>query len=329
MDDSIKLYGVFTKRNNDEQTVEGIASSEAVDSQGEIVELAAISKALPGYMKYANLREMHQWSAVGKAIQAKIDDKGLFIKGHIVDPVAWQKVKEGVYNGFSIGGKVLSKVGNKIQDLVLNEISLVDRPANPEAIFSMVKMEDGKITEMQDENSVAKQILELAKVARVLINKAEANGTSTFELQDTLNQIKGMSDFLGKEDKARLDKVLYDVDFEELDNLSKRELTTEGRKHISHDNFAYIDSKGGTHLPIHDKAHVQNAMARFNQTQFESPEKKKSAARKILAAARRFGIEISGDSAVSGAVSKVEDLKEYIDNSWGDNYFSTLKKVLG
>ncbi len=328
MNDNKKIYIEFTKKDDEQHIVEGIASSEAVDSQGEVVELAAISKALPNYMKYGNLREMHQWSAVGKAVQATVDDKGLFIKGHIVDPVAWQKVKEGVYNGFSIGGKVLTKVGNKIQDLILNEISLVDRPANPEAVFAMIKMEDGKVTEMQDENNVAKQILELAKIARVLINKAEADGKSTFELQESLNSIKGMSIFLGKEDKEKLNKVLYEIDFNEVDNLSKRELTTEGRKHISHDNFAYIDSKGGTHLPIQDKAHVQNAMARFNQTDFESPEKKKAAARKILAAARRFGIEIGEDSSVNH-VGKVEDLKEFIDSSWQENYFSTLKKVLG
>ena len=137
-----------------------------------------------------------------------------------------------------------------------------------------------------------------------------------------------MSVFLGSEDKAKLEKVLYEVDFGELDNLSKRELTTEGRKHISSENFAYIDSKGEKHLPIQDKAHAQNAMARFNQTNFESPEKKKAAARKILTAARRFGIEIGEDSSIK-QVSKAEDLKKYVDNSWGENYFSELRKVLG
>jgi hypothetical protein len=325
--DDLKFFVPFTKRNDDLQLTEGYASSEAVDSQGEVVELNAISQALPGYMKFGNIREMHQWSAVGKAIQAKIDGKGLLIKAHIVDPVAWQKVKEKVYNGYSIGGKVLKKVGDRIQELVLNEISLVDRPANPEAIFTMVKMEDGKVTEMQDENSVAKQILELAKVARVLLNKSEAEGRSTFELQESLNKIKDMAVFLGADDKAKFEKVLYEVDFGELDNLSKKELNSEDRKHISSENFAYVDSKGEKHLPIQDKVHVQNAMARFNQTDFESPDKKKAAARKILAAAKKFGIEVGENSSVK--IEKADDLKEYIDTSWEANYFSELKKVLG
>ena len=29
--------------------------------------------------------------------------------------------------------------------------------------------------------------------------------------------------------------------------------------------FAYVDARGRRRLPIHDKAHVRNALARFNQ----------------------------------------------------------------
>ena len=92
--------------------------------------------------------------------------------------------------------------------------------------------------------------------------------------------------------------------------------------------FAYVDSKGGKHLPIHDKAHAQNAMARWNQTQFESPEKKRSAARRILAAARRFGIEIDPNSGIAQAAKKV-DLSAYVNVEWAPGYFEQLKKALG
>lgn len=47
-------------------------------------------------------------------------------------------------------------------------------------------------------------------------------------------------------------------------------------------------------LPIFDKAHTQNAMARFNQTDL-SPAEKASAKRKIIAAANKFGIKVSDD----------------------------------
>lgn len=52
---------------------------------------------------------------------------------------------------------------------------------------------------------------------------------------------------------------------------------------------------------MHDAAHVRNAAARFNQTDFESAEAKHEAARHIVAAARRWGVELSDDDTVVAA----------------------------
>jgi hypothetical protein len=46
------------------------------------------------------------------------------------------------------------------------------------------------------------------------------------------------------------------------------ELTTKGRGKLRSSQFAYVDSNGGEHLPIHDESHVRNAIARFSQTDF-------------------------------------------------------------
>jgi hypothetical protein len=77
------------------------------------------------------------------------------------------------------------------------------------------------------------------------------------------------------------------------------QLTETGRKHIARKNFAYVDKDGGEHLPIHDADHVRNAIARFNQTAFESIEAKEKARRKILAAAKRHGIEVAKDDEIA------------------------------
>lgn len=122
--------------------VYGYASSESVDSHGERVTKQALEAALPTYLKFGNIREMHQPSAVGVARQAEVDDKGLYIGAHIVDDVAWRKVVGGVYKGFSIGGRVGARSPddpNVITALQLSEISLVDRPANPDAVFDLWK----------------------------------------------------------------------------------------------------------------------------------------------------------------------------------------------
>ncbi|HEX6473627.1 MAG TPA: adenylate/guanylate cyclase domain-containing protein [Candidatus Limnocylindria bacterium] len=58
-----------------------------------------------------------------------------------------------------------------------------------------------------------------------------------------------------------------------------------------HDSaFAYVDSRGRRRLPIHDEPHVRNALARFNQVQFEDDEARDRARRRLLRAAKKYGI---------------------------------------
>jgi class 3 adenylate cyclase len=54
--------------------------------------------------------------------------------------------------------------------------------------------------------------------------------------------------------------------------------------------FAYIDARGRRRLPIHDKAHVRNALARFNQVEFENDAAREAARKRLLNAARKYGI---------------------------------------
>jgi class 3 adenylate cyclase len=54
--------------------------------------------------------------------------------------------------------------------------------------------------------------------------------------------------------------------------------------------FAYIDAQGRRRLPIHDKAHVRNALARFNQVAFDSDAARQRARTRLLNAAKKFRI---------------------------------------
>jgi hypothetical protein len=77
------------------------------------------------------------------------------------------------------------------------------------------------------------------------------------------------------------------------------ELSTKRRDKLRSNQFAYVDKDGGEHLPIHDESHVRNAVSRFNQTDFESAAAKERARKKILAAAKRHGIEIDDDDNIA------------------------------
>ena len=79
------------------------------------------------------------------------------------------------------------------------------------------------------------------------------------------------------------------------------ELTTAKRDRLRDSSFAYIDKDGERHLPINDEAHVRNAIARFDQTDFENAKAKHSAATRIMSAAKRHDIEVSDDSDVAKA----------------------------
>ena len=106
----MKLFAEITKIDRERRMVFGYASTEALDSQGEVVRKEAIEAALPDYMRFGNIREMHQPSAVGVAKEAAIDEKGLWLGAKVIDDEAWKKVVEGVYKGFSIGGKSIAVI---------------------------------------------------------------------------------------------------------------------------------------------------------------------------------------------------------------------------
>lgn len=54
--------------------------------------------------------------------------------------------------------------------------------------------------------------------------------------------------------------------------------------------FAYIDARGRRRLPIHDKAHVRNALARFNQVDFENDAARERTRKRLLNAAKKYSI---------------------------------------
>jgi class 3 adenylate cyclase len=54
--------------------------------------------------------------------------------------------------------------------------------------------------------------------------------------------------------------------------------------------FAYVDTRGRRRLPIHDAAHVRNALARFNQVHFEDDAARERARNRLLTAAKKHGI---------------------------------------
>ena len=307
------IFIPFEKRNDEERMVYGYASTESVDSQGEIVEKEAILRALPDYMKFANIREMHQPSAVGKTQTADMDDNGLFISVKVVDDNAWAKVKEGVYNGFSIGGRANTRVGNRIKDLTLSEISLVDRPANQQSVFTMVKFDglsksdsqeptDGRImiSEISDEEMMEMETRH-GKVADFLENQVSIAEVSQviemvhyliYMIVDRIYAGKDTSDLEAATEKLKsaASKILGDTGVDKIDgliSLAKQMNTLDVNK------FAYVSPEGVKSLPIADKEMVEKSVTNFMKTSFAHNDFRVLAARVIKANAEKYGVRSS------------------------------------
>jgi len=148
--DDIKLSMPIAKVDVERRIVSGFATLDNLDKQADIVPTDVSIKAFE--MFRGNLREMHQSIAVGKVVnfrQEKFFDKstdrlynGVYVDAYISKGAqdTWEKVLDGTLSGFSIGGIIkdsenaydenVAKTIRVVKDYELNELSLVDNPAN-------------------------------------------------------------------------------------------------------------------------------------------------------------------------------------------------------
>src|SRR5260370_8492209 len=94
-DFSMRFYWPIAKVDAEQRMVWGYASTEAEDDQGETVTREALTAALDDYMRFANIREMHQPSAVGVANEAAIDANGLYLAAKIANAHPHHKLPPG------------------------------------------------------------------------------------------------------------------------------------------------------------------------------------------------------------------------------------------
>lgn len=156
------LFVPITKVDVAKRLVYGTLSEEIADKSGEILDYETSKPAFQewsqqfadasGGKSLGNVRAMHGNIAAGKLIDIVFDDEHKRIEGvaKVVDEDAWNKVVEGVYTGFSIGGGYQRRWPDPVNAALmrytptLSEVSLVDNPAVPTATFSLVK-QDGTI----------------------------------------------------------------------------------------------------------------------------------------------------------------------------------------
>jgi hypothetical protein len=247
--DSVTLSLPFAKVDKERRIVSGFASLDNVDKQGDIVTAEASLKAFSKFR--GNIREMHQPSAVGKMVSFKQDKyyddnekkfyNGVFVSAYVSKGAkdAWEKVIDGTYTGFSIGGKMNSwddgydeksdSTIRIIKDYDLVELSLVDSPANEFANIIHIEKVDGvDVVKGQDvalENVFYDEESGLVMVSEEDSVKSPVSG----------NEMKNIG-FVEKQDNEKMDIVKFLVDSakgidakitKENDTMAKKTKTEE------------------------------------------------------------------------------------------------------
>ena len=140
----LRLAIPITKVDAANRLVYGLATAEVPDRAGEVCDYASTKPfyekwsadiaATSGGKSYGNLRAMHGQVAAGKVTAIGFNDEARQIEicAKVVDDAEWAKVAEGVYTGFSQGGRYARRWtdgdGATRYTAEPHEISLVDLP---------------------------------------------------------------------------------------------------------------------------------------------------------------------------------------------------------
>jgi hypothetical protein len=157
-------YAAIIKQEKQEDgtlLVYGKATDDSIDIDQQICDAGWLDTAMPQWFKTGgNIREQHSNIAAGVAKELDSKADGHYISALVVDPVSVKKVETGVLKGFSIGIRAPrivrdQKAANgRIIDGQIVEISLVDRPANPNAKLTLAKSVDGETDLIQVEELI-------------------------------------------------------------------------------------------------------------------------------------------------------------------------------
>ena len=167
-------------------TISGYASTADEDRQGDVVPPSVWAKGMENYLKNPIILAYHDHSEpIGRMIEHKVDEKGLWIKAKISSAAksVFNLIKDEVLTAFSIGFRIIDAEYNAAQELFvikeleLHEISVVSVPANQNTLFSLSKAFD----DAEEFKSFKLQFAPKSESAKGLESSTEANGDITKE----------------------------------------------------------------------------------------------------------------------------------------------------
>jgi archaellum component FlaC len=342
--DNVRLSMPIGKVDVERRMVSGFATLDNVDKQGDIVTTDASLVAFKNFR--GNLREMHQQSAVGKIISFKEDRyfdpstkkfySGVYVSAYVSKGAqdAWEKVIDGTYSGFSIGGNItktddqydekLDKSIRVIKEYDLFELSLVDNPANQFANIVSIEKVDGK-------NVVAGSAADIV-IENVFWDK-ENDIVLASENESEISPVSGQQmqniGFVEKNDKDNAEQIKFLVD--SAKGIKTIKMQKEASPMTEETNTV-------ADAPVADAPVLENVeVAPEAQTEVEAPSEapavaedapvetpaEESAATADAVVAEENTNVVKSEEAFADAVT---DIKSSLTNAFGD-LAATIKSI--
>ena len=142
---------VKTKDEMGNLIVYGKATGPDLDLDEQICDPQWLKSAMPEWMQWGNVREMHQPIAAGVGIELNAEGDDWMLKSEVIDANTARKIEAGALKGYSVGIKNAKVVkdanapGGRIVGGTIVEVSYVDRPCNPTATTTIAKAVGGDV----------------------------------------------------------------------------------------------------------------------------------------------------------------------------------------
>lgn len=178
------LFGEISRVDDEQRIVEGYAFvNETVPGENGVrLKRSAMEAATADYVTNGTSREMHQPIAAGKPLDVTWDDKGAYLRVKVVDDQAWNKVKEGVYKGFSVGVNPKVMRGKDVTACHWFDSSLIDIGKDKDAKFTVWRSEgidpDAEV-DVEFEESEETEIERSEEIQRSKWTKEKRDATPT------------------------------------------------------------------------------------------------------------------------------------------------------
>jgi hypothetical protein len=165
--DNFQIVIPLTKIDHERRMVIGVGAVEEEDLAKEIMDYESAKPEFEawsqrfvdatGGLSKGNVRVMHQKTVAGRLDQIVFNDdmKRVEVCAKISDQNEWNKVLDGNYTGFSIGGGYAKKWADPLRKGVTRytprvaEISLVDSPCQTGARFAELVKADGMVEQIE------------------------------------------------------------------------------------------------------------------------------------------------------------------------------------